>query len=143
MPNHFHLLLKESVDGGISLFMQKLGTSFAMYYNVRYAHVGNVFVKPFRSKHVGDDAYLQKVAQYIHLNPAELYEPGWKKGVVHNLNALQKRISAYRYSSISDHLGKTRLENAIVDLDAIPIVATPPLRVIVEEAAAYYAELNL
>ena len=33
MPNHFHLLLKEKVPNGISMFMQKLLTSHSKYYN--------------------------------------------------------------------------------------------------------------
>src|SRR3989344_578137 len=35
MPNHFHLLLYEKSAGGISMFMQKLGTAYTMYFNVK------------------------------------------------------------------------------------------------------------
>jgi putative transposase len=31
MPNHFHLLLHEKTEGGISKFMQKLQTAYTMY----------------------------------------------------------------------------------------------------------------
>ncbi|SMN13610.1 hypothetical protein BHECKSOX2_733 [Bathymodiolus heckerae thiotrophic gill symbiont] len=34
LPNHYHLLLKQCVDKGISQFMQRLGTS----YTVRPLH---------------------------------------------------------------------------------------------------------
>ncbi len=33
MPNHFHILIKEKIDGGISMYMRKLMTSFSMYFN--------------------------------------------------------------------------------------------------------------
>ena len=33
LPNHFHLLLKQEVDNGIVKFMQKLGTSYTMFFN--------------------------------------------------------------------------------------------------------------
>ena len=33
MPNHYHLILRQLVDGGISLFMKKLGDSYVGYFN--------------------------------------------------------------------------------------------------------------
>ena len=32
MPNHFHLVLKEVVEGGITAFMRKIGTSYTLYF---------------------------------------------------------------------------------------------------------------
>lgn len=142
MPNHFHILLQETIERGISKFMQKVGTSFAMYFNVKRKHVGNVFIKPFRSKHIKDDLYLRQVAQYIHLNPAELFEPGWKRGTVRNMRLLEKRLSAYHYSSLPDYCGARRPEKAILNTKAIELLKDAPLlATVLEEAAAYYAEL--
>lgn len=73
MPNHFHLVLKEIMEGGITMFMQKLGTAYTMYFNARYERVGSLFVKPFRSKHIDTDRYFQYLINYLHCNPAELY----------------------------------------------------------------------
>src|SRR3989338_3275644 len=36
MPNHFHLLLLETRKGGISKFMQRLGGSMSLYFNLKY-----------------------------------------------------------------------------------------------------------
>ena len=33
MPNHFHLILKQVKDGGITKFMRKLSTGYVMYFN--------------------------------------------------------------------------------------------------------------
>lgn len=60
MPNHFHLLIKEKADGGITTFMRKLGTAYTMYFNIKYQRTGNLFIKPFRSKHIADDIYIQR-----------------------------------------------------------------------------------
>ena len=35
-PNHFHLLLQEIREDGISKFMHKLGVGFANYYNAKH-----------------------------------------------------------------------------------------------------------
>ncbi len=125
MPNHFHLLVKEVADGGVVQFMQRLGTSFAMYYNIKYLHIGNVFVKPFRSKHIDTDVYAQRVAEYIHLNPVELYEPQWKKGRVRNLRSLHRMLSEYQYSSLPDYLPecRARAEREILDSVAMKLFA--------------------
>ena len=144
MPNHFHLLLRQVAAKGISMFMQKLGTSFSMYHNAKYEHIGNVFIKPFRAKHVGKDDYFQHVTQYIHLNPAELFEPQWKEGVVRNMNALTRRLGDYPYSSLVDYLGTKRPENAIIDADTAHLFeSAPSLDNLLFEAAEYYRELNL
>ena len=144
MPNHFHLLLRQIVDKGISTFMQKMGTSFAMYYNRKYDHVGNVFIKPFRAKHIGQDDYFQRVVQYIHLNPVEIFEPKWKEGIVGNMNKLSRQLEGYRYSSLVDYVGEKRLENAIIDSKTANLFETPPLiESLLSEAAEYYQEINL
>src|SRR5579859_6476622 len=55
MGNHFHLLLQEKVPNGISKFMHKVGTGYTKYFNLKNDRIGNLFVKPFRSKHIHDD----------------------------------------------------------------------------------------
>jgi putative transposase len=149
MPNHFHILLQEKADGGISKFMQKLGTSFTMYFNAKNQHVGNVFIKPFRSKHIEDDRYLRRVTQYIHLNPAEIFEPEWKKGVVQNENALEENLTNFKYSSLFDYQSVSggvasgyRPERKILDPASMSLLQTDePLSYVLREAAAYYADL--
>lgn len=144
MPNHYHLLLKQVADNGISTFMQKLGTSYSMYYNTKYGNIGNVFVKPFRAKHIDKDDYFQHVIQYIHLNPAEIFEPQWKEGIVRNMDALSARLGDYRYSSFMDYLGKKRAENVIIDSTTANLLASAlSVDEVLFEAAEYYKELNL
>jgi putative transposase len=144
MPNHFHFLVQEKEEGGVSNFMQKLGTSFCMYFNNKHDRIGNVFIKPFRSKHILDDRYLGRVKQYIHLNAAELFEPEWKRGKVHNLENLEKHLKEYEYSSIPDYYkSEPRIERNILDPDAINFLREgPPLVSVLEEAREYYLDLK-
>ena len=79
MPNHFHLLIRETVDGGISKFMSKLTTAYSMYFNKRYDRKGTLFEKPFRARHIDDDNYLKYLFSYIHLNPVKMIDPAWKE----------------------------------------------------------------
>lgn len=122
MPTHFHLLLKEVAEGGISKIMQTVGTAFSMYYNIKHVRIGNVFVKPFRSKHVTNDVYFKHLVNYIHLNPAELYEPRWKEGEVSDLVELERLLRSYRFSSLPDYLGVERVECNLLDQETMNLV---------------------
>lgn len=144
MPNHFHLMLQEISEGGITSFMRKVGTGYAMYFNLKNKRIGNVFVKPFRSKHVGDDAYFRRAVSYIHLNPAELFEPEWKQGIVRDKKKLEETLLKYSYSSLPDVFGKTiRPERAILDPAAVELIAEDhrSFSEQIEETAEYYADL--
>ena len=51
MPNHFHMLLRQKRENGISRFMQKLGTGYSMYFNKKYERVGALFQGKFKASH--------------------------------------------------------------------------------------------
>lgn len=140
MPNHVHLLLREKQEGGISRFMQKLGTAYTMYFNIRNERGGGLFTKPFRSKHVSDDAYLQQVVRYIHFNPAELLEPDWKSGNVREMKKLEQFLLNYPYSSLPDHTHTARAQTTLIDKEIFEITSPAPFRKILYEARAYYEE---
>src|SRR3989338_5254383 len=50
MSNHFHLLLHEKEEGGISIFMQKLITAYTMYFNKKYERTGALFAGRFKAE---------------------------------------------------------------------------------------------
>ena len=141
MPNHYHLLLKETNDGGITRFMQKLGTAYVMYFNTKNDRTGNLFMKPFRSRHIGSDRYFQHVVNYIHCNPAERIETGWKNGIVRNMGRLERELLAYRYSSFPDYAGLQRPLRAILSNDGFDTYRDVQPRTMLENARAYYADL--
>ncbi len=144
MPNHFHLLLQEITDGGISLFMSRLGNSYTKYYNLKNGRNGNLFVKPFLSKHVEKDQHFSNIAQYIHLNPAELFEQKWKSGEVSNIVTLENFLRKYPYSSLSDYLNIDRVEKKLLDKKFVATLSEelPPISKILEEYSEYYADLK-
>ena len=143
MPNHFHLLLQEKNPGSISAFMQKLGTAYTMYFNIRHHRTGSLFIKPFRSRHVADNLYFQRVLQYIHHNPAELYEQKWKEGVVEDIQKLFGELIEYPYSSFSAYQGKDTSTKPILSTVGFDIVTPSDPEEMLKEAAAYYEELAM
>lgn len=73
MPNHFHLLLKQNSDGGITEFLSKLSNSYTKYFNLRYARIGALFQGEFKSILIETDEQLIHVSRYIHLNPVSSF----------------------------------------------------------------------
>jgi putative transposase len=50
--NHYHLILKQLVDGGISEFMKRIGTGYTGYFNCKYKRSVALFQGKFKSIHV-------------------------------------------------------------------------------------------
>lgn len=120
MPNHFHLLVREKEEGGISLFMQKLQTAYTMYFNKKHERSGSLFQGTFKAQHLNKDIYLKYIFAYINLNPIELIDSGWKENGIKNLHRSEKYLNEYKSSSYLDLVGTNRNENKIIDLSAFP-----------------------
>ena len=67
-PNHFHFLLKQVADRGIEQFMQRLGTGYTKYFNLKHKRTGSLFQGTFKAIHVESDEYLLHLSAYINLN---------------------------------------------------------------------------
>lgn len=142
IPNHFHLVLKEIIEGGITIFMQRIFTAFTMYFNKKYERTGALFAGPFKSRYVTDDRYLKHLVSYQHLNAAELFDPRWKNGSG-DLRKIEKQLTTYPYSSLPDFLGQKRLERKILGDSIFELYdSIPTLSEIIEDAHAYYVEQN-
>lgn len=69
MPNHFHLLVYQRQPTTMAEFMRCLMTSYSMYFNKKYHRRGPLFESRYKASLISDDAYLEHVSRYIHLNP--------------------------------------------------------------------------
>ena len=69
MPNHFHLVVRQLKDGGISTWMRRSMNSYTRAYNTRHHRVGTMFQGTFQALHVSNDQYLLHLTRYVHLNP--------------------------------------------------------------------------
>jgi len=105
MPNHYHLLLRQRTEKGISLFMQKLAGGYTGYFNTKHERSGVLFQGKFKAKHVDEDSYLRHILPYIHTNAVDVFQKNWKKnGIAHPDRAL-RFLEKYRWSSYPDYLG--------------------------------------
>jgi putative transposase len=76
MPNHFHLLVKETEDGGIAKYMHRVAVGYAKYFGEKHEQSGHVFQGSYKAVQVADNRQLLYLSAYIHRNPHEL--PDWK-----------------------------------------------------------------
>lgn len=75
LPNHYHIVLCEKVEHGISKFMQRVGVGYTMYFNEKNQRSGGLFQGTYKSKHVESDQDLRQVISYVTYN-----------NVVHNIS---------------------------------------------------------
>ena len=73
MPNHFHFLLCQLVDNGISKFLADWQNGVAKYYNIKYQHEGKLFKESFQAVRIETTEQLIHVSRYIHLNHITAY----------------------------------------------------------------------
>lgn len=91
MPNHFHFLLQQKREGGITEFVSKLSNSYTKYINIKNKRVGPLLQGDFKAVHIETDEQLLHLTRYIHLNPLIGY--------------VTKNLEAYRWSSYDEYIG--------------------------------------
>ena len=125
MPNHFHVLIKEKIEGGITKFLMKLLTAYSMYFNKKNSRTGTLFESKFKAKHIDSDEYLKYLFAYIHLNPIKLVDPKWKENGINDRENAKKYLAEYAFSSYLDYQNIERLETKIINREAFPEYFTP------------------
>jgi REP element-mobilizing transposase RayT len=84
LRNHAHILLK-SGPLGLSKYMRRFLTGYAIGYNLRHKRHGHLFQNRYKSIVCDEDAYFQELVRYIHLNPL-------RAKVVKDMSALDRYV---------------------------------------------------
>lgn len=92
MPNHFHLLLKQTTNTGISRFVSKFCDSYSKYFNIKHDRVGPLFQGPFKAVRVESEEQLIHLSRYIHLNP------------ISSFLIKESELDSYSWSSLHEYL---------------------------------------
>lgn len=121
MTNHFHILIRQEVDGGITKFMRKVGVGYSMFFNIKYQRKGALFGGLFKSKLIGvDDNYMNHMFAYIHLNSLDIEFSGWEDELKKSPVEMKNFLELYRYSSYQDYIDIDRVELNIINKEAFP-----------------------
>lgn len=106
MPNHFHLMVEQKRDNGITEFMRKLGTGYTNYFNQKYERSGHLFQGKYKFVDLKKDAHFIYLPYYIHFNPLDLKFPEWREGKIKNCIEAVKFLEDYKWSSFRDYIDK-------------------------------------
>lgn len=106
-PNHFHFILKQEVDGGISEFFKRLLGGYTKYFNLSHKRSGALFQGRFKSNLIDDDAYFLKIRPYVHLNYSVHNIPKEKS---HLVLASEKEYDANNFTIVSEKEAKNLLD---------------------------------
>jgi hypothetical protein len=71
MPNHYHFLVCQNVEGSISKFLQSTFSSYSQAINIQQKHSGTLFQGKAKAKLIENDLLALHLARYIHVNPVE------------------------------------------------------------------------
>lgn len=107
MKNHYHLLVSETAEGGITKFLRKLNIGYAMYFNEKYKRQGALFQGRTKKIHINSDAYFMHILNYIHFNPLDYFTgaQNWRSRNLENPKRAHEYLMKYRWSSYPDYCG--------------------------------------
>jgi len=92
-PNHFHIMVRQSAEQGITKFMHKLSTAYTKYFNNKYNRSGSLFQETYKATQVKTDEYILYLSAYINGN-SEIHKIAKAKN--------------YQWCSYPDYLGKRK-----------------------------------
>ena len=117
LDNHFHLLLKETEEGGIAKFMQRLGGSMTLTFNEKYDGSGSIFQGGYRGRIIETDEYLQYVHTYIVAkNTFDMFPGGFKKALAQFERAWEF-AQEYRFTSLFTSI--TGTPSPVLDMNEV------------------------
>lgn len=67
-PNHYHLILEQRIDGGISEFMKRLNGGYTKHFNFKQKRSGVLFQGKFKALHINSNEYSLHASSYVNLN---------------------------------------------------------------------------
>ena len=103
MPNHFHLLLVEVTEGGITEFMKRLGNGYTKYFNIKNKRSGYLFQNTARMNLLENDRQFLYIPYYIDMNILDTKFPNWKETGIKDTNIAINFLNNYQWSSFSDY----------------------------------------
>jgi putative transposase len=127
MPTHFHLILKQLKDNGISFYMRKILEGYSTYFNLKYKRRGPLWESKFKNVLVESDEQLLHLTRYIHLNPITV--------------KLAEKPDDWHFSSYLEYLGEESEDKAICQYKDILEINPSSYRKFVNDQISYQREL--
>ena len=112
-PNHYHFILEQKVDCGVSKFMGRLSGGYTKYFNKKNKRGGFLFQGPFKVRHVNSNDYLLHLSAYVNLNNhvhklgdanfKNKIKSSWEEYTTGKTNFCKKDIVLDQFKSVKDY----------------------------------------
>lgn len=105
MGNHYHLLLSECLEGGLTKFIMKVNVGYAKYFNEKYSRSGTLFQGRTKKVLIEREAHFLHILHYIHLNPLDFLKGAkdWRMRTIVDKKKASEYLDRYRWSSYLDY----------------------------------------
>lgn len=118
MKNHYHLLISERMEGGITTFIRKLNIGYAKFFNEKYKRSGTLFQGRTKKILMENHAQFNYILHYIHLNPLDYLKGAedWRirsKGRIQSSKKALTYLKSYRWSSYLDYIGEQNFPSVL------------------------------
>jgi len=105
LPNHYHLLVQENIDGGAVDFVKRIGNGYTKYFNIKNNRSGYLFQNAAKIILVKRNEHFLYLPFYINANPVDLIESDWGNKGIRNQERVLNFLEKYHWSSYQDHVG--------------------------------------
>jgi|AntDeeMinimDraft_6_1070357.scaffolds.fasta_scaffold02333_2 REP element-mobilizing transposase RayT len=102
MDNHYHLILTEIRENGISAFMKKLSNTYTGYYQNKYNWEERLFTGTYKSVHVLSNHQLRKLFVYVLIKNSFERHPEGMEWAIDNFDKAFDWSRRYSFSSIGE-----------------------------------------
>ncbi len=113
MTNHYHLLVKQLVDKGLSLFMQKLGAGYTGFFNLKHSRSGALFQGRYKIKWIDNDRYGRYIQAYIPLNALDGVTHEWREAGIKDKKKSLAILKSHPWSSFSSYTDQNKFPGII------------------------------
>lgn len=127
MPTHFHLIIKQLEDDGISKFVKDFSGSYARRFNAQRKRKGFLWEDKFKNVPVTDDEQLIHLTRYLHLNATTA--------------GLVEKPEQWIYSSYKEYIEPEKVDYPICKFDDLFDISPSKYRKFVEDQKDYQREL--
>ncbi len=103
IPNHFHLLLYEVTEGGITEFMKRLGNGYTKYYNIKNERSGYLFQNTAKMILLENNRQFLYIPYYLDMNALDIQFQNWKEVGINNTKKAINFLTDYKWSSFPDY----------------------------------------
>ena len=128
MPTHFHLILKQLKDKGISVFMSQISNSYTRYFNLKHKRKGPLWEREFQNVLVSTDEQFLHLTRYIHLNPVTAF--------------LADKPEDWPVSSYKEFLGEVEENKRICSFEELLDIKPDLYKTFVDDRISYQRDLG-